>query len=461
MRLFNDGDLDDRDALIARLVSLGLVPTAAGQKATLFCQCRENLRQFSKSGGDFHALFVPGRIEILGKHTDYAGGRSLLATTEKGFCLLARPRDDNRVRIASPVGEQVEFPIASDIRPPVGSWSNYPMTVARRLAANFPIEWRGADVAFASDLPPAAGMSSSSALVTAAFLVLAGLNRLSQTEAYRRNLANPEDLAGYLGTIENGQDFRALAGDRGVGTFGGSEDHTAMLCCRRETISQYSFRPVRCERNIPFPEALILAIGCSGVRAEKTGSAMAKYNRVSSLASAAMAAWNLATGRNDPTPAAVLAGSSESLTQWREILLSRPIAPYASAELIGRLEQFQTESNEIIPAAGDALAGGDLAEFGRCADRSQELAERCLGNQVPNTVLLARSARQLGAVAASAFGAGFGGSVWAMIPVEKSRWFLDRWEQDYRQAFRPTAEHSSFFLTRPGPAAFSPTGMKW
>jgi galactokinase len=447
--------------LTARLVSFGLAPTSAGEKATLFQQCLKNLRAVAESGGDFHALFVPGRIEVLGKHTDYAGGRSLLATTEKGFCLLARSRDDNRVRIVPLKGEPVEFPIASDLRPPVGSWSNYPMTVARRLAANFPIDWRGADVAFASDLPPAAGMSSSSALVTASFLVLARLNRLCQTEAYRRNLASPEDLAGYLGTIENGQDFRGLAGDRGVGTFGGSEDHTAMLCCRRETISQYSFCPVRCERNISFPEALILAVGCSGVRAEKTGSAMAKYNRVSFLVSAALTAWNLATGRNDPTPAAALASSSEAPMRWREILLSRPIGPYAPAELIARLEQFHAESNEIIPAAGDALAAGDVTEFGRCADRSQELAERCLGNQVPNTVFLARSARQLGALAASAFGAGFGGSVWAMIPLEESRRFLDRWEQGYREAFHPAAEHSSFFLTRPGPAAFSPTGMEW
>ncbi len=50
------------------------------------------------------------------------------------------------------------------------------------------------------------------------------------------------------------------------------------------------------------------------------------------------------------------------------------------------------------------------------AERSQEAAERWLGNQIPETIALARLARHVGATAASAFGAGFGGSVWALVP---------------------------------------------
>ena len=46
-----------------------------------------------------NAFFVPGRVEILGKHTDYAGGRSLVAAAEQGFCQVARPRADRQVRI--------------------------------------------------------------------------------------------------------------------------------------------------------------------------------------------------------------------------------------------------------------------------------------------------------------------------------------------------------------------------
>ena len=75
-------------------------------------------------------------------------------------------------------------------------------------------------------------MSSSSAMVVAFFLALAKINRLSERPEYRENIHNQEDLAGYLATIENGQTFRKLAGDNGVGTFGGSEDHTAILCAK-------------------------------------------------------------------------------------------------------------------------------------------------------------------------------------------------------------------------------------
>jgi galactokinase len=120
------------------------------------------------------------------------------------------------------------------------------MTVARRLAMNFPGELIGADIGFASDLPPSAGLSSSSALIVAFFLALANVNWLTDHLAYQQNISNREDAAGYLGTIENGQSFGTLAGDRGVGTFGGSQDHTAILCARAGMLRQYSFCPVRC-----------------------------------------------------------------------------------------------------------------------------------------------------------------------------------------------------------------------
>ena len=444
-----------------RLVVAGLSRPAAEAKAELFCRCLKALGETGGSAGSVHTLYVPGRIEVLGKHTDYVGGRSLLAAVERGFCVAARARNDDRVWIAPLDTQAVGFAISSNLSASSGGWPNYPMTVARRLARNFPIEWRGADVVFGSDLPAAAGMSSSSALVTASFLVLSSLNKLYRLDAYRGSITSKEDLAGYLGAIENGQSFGLLAGDRGVGTFGGSEDHTAMLCCRPGALVQYAFCPVRGEGNIEFPDTFVLVVGCSGVRAEKTGSAMAKYNRVSALARDVLEAWREATGRSDPSLGAALASSVEALRRLREILRSDSIPSERSRELVRRSEQFQAESNEIIPVAGEALSRGDLAEFGRLVDRSQELAETHLGNQVPNTVFLARSARELGAVAASAFGAGFGGAVWAMVPVKESQRFLTQWARRYRQAFGDVAGESTFLLTRPGPAAFSLTGLEW
>src|SRR5262249_26070931 len=116
-------------------------------------------------------------------------------------------------------------------------------------------------------------------------------------------------------------------------------------------------------------------------------------------------------------------------------------------------EQFFQESQQIIPAVGDAMISGRLDAIGPLIDRSQQLAEMMLGNQVEQTVFLARSARELGAVAASAFGAGFGGSVWALIPHQQSADFLQRWRTQYVQQFPADAARASFFVTRPGNAA--------
>src|SRR5699024_5011560 len=111
-----------------------------------------------------------------------------------------------------------------------GHWSGYVRTVADRLDANFPGRVRGADLTVPFTLPLAAGMSSSSALVVGLALCLIDLSEIAADPAFTSEITSPEQLGEYLGTVENGQSFGALAGHRGVGTFGGSEDHTAMLC---------------------------------------------------------------------------------------------------------------------------------------------------------------------------------------------------------------------------------------
>ena len=86
-------------------------------------------------------------------------------------------------------------------------------------------------------------------------------------------------------------------------------------------------------------------------------------------------------------------------------------------------------------------------------DRSQADAERLLGNQVPETAFLAAAARRCGAVAASAFGAGFGGSVWALVPAADVGRFTAAWSSAYADAFPDAAADARFFETAAGPAA--------
>jgi galactokinase len=432
------------EGLLERLRAAGMGELAARGKAQLLERCASLLR-LEHGGADPGLFYVPGRVEVLGKHTDYAGGRSLLMAAERGLCAAASPRADPLLRLLNADdGSAVEFRIEADLQPRPGHWFNYAMTVARRLAGNFTGPLLGADVVFASDLPPAAGMSSSSAMIVLWYLVLEAANRLGEREEYRRCINSDEALAGYLACIENGQSFGELAGDRGVGTFGGSEDHTAILCCRPGQLSQYAFCPVRLERRVAFPAGHVMAIGVSGVRAEKTGAAQAGYNRISRLAAAMVEA--LEGGHSTLAEALGACGLEEA----RRRLLQAGGDP---APMLARLEQFFQENQRIIPGAGDALEQGDVESLAALAAWSQALAEHGLGNQVAETIFLARSARGCGARAASAFGAGFGGSVWALVEAREAKAFLGRWSSAYLNAFADRAQSASFFTTGAGPPA--------
>ena len=439
--------------LTEALCGAGLSDPEAARKAALFERAGAAHRALAgRAAKDVGRLFVPGRIEILGKHTDYAGGRSLLCTVERGFCLLASARRDRRVVIADAGrGLSAEVPLEPDLVPQAEGWAVYAAAVARRIAQNFPGPLSGADIAFVSDLPRASGLSSSSALVVALFTALADLNRLGERPEYRASIESKEDLGGYLGCLENGQTFRGLPGDRGVGTFGGSEDHTAILCSRPGTLSQYSFCPVRHERALPSPEGFTFAVASSGIAAEKAGSARDKYNRLSLATSAILDLWRRETGRSDATLLAAATSSPGAPEEIRRILRGSNDPSFGAPYLAGRFEQFLEESTRIIPAAGDALARGDTAALGLLVDQSQDLAERFLGNQIPETIGLARQAGDLGAAAASAFGGGFGGSVWALVSENDADAFLTRWRESYSRNFPAHAAASEFFRTRAGP----------
>jgi galactokinase len=464
------GSLTDVRMLTAALAESGLHPRACRTKAERFAQAVQALTQrwscnstaTPTDRGASQKLdlspfpcgyFVPGRIEVLGKHTDYAGGSSLVAAAERGFCLVVAARKDTLVRITDAVrAETIEFPLSPDLTPPVGLWNNYPMTVARRLCRNFSGLRHGAEIAFSSDLPPASGMSSSSALMVATFFALAETNGLFDRREFPAELSDPLRLAEYLGMVENGQSYGRLEGDRGVGTFGGSEDHTAMLCAEPDRLSRFAYCPTRREGTFALPEEYLFAIAASGVLAEKTGEAMEKYNRASRLVARLAELWPSNTGGTARHLKALLDQSPGAAERLRQKILS--LASSEAADLEVRLAHFLAENETIIPAACEALRQGNVAEFGRQVYASQQAAEKLLKNQIPETIYLASSARQSGAAAASAFGAGFGGSVWAIVEQSQADRFLSDWSNAYRSAFPQHAARSEFFLTSPSPAAF-------
>jgi galactokinase len=445
------------DRIASRLLDAGMSSEEAIRKATRFAELTASMQAFASGAGAIsepRALWVPGRLEVLGKHTDYAGGRSLLCAVERGLCVLVSARDDDRIRVRDArSGETIIGALDPELVPAAGHWSNYPMTVARRIARDFPGAARGADIVFASDLPPAAGLSSSSALIVAVFLALSHVNDLAQRAEYRRSVGRLEDLADYLGSVESGRGFGALAGDVGVGTLGGSEDHTAILCAHASALVQYSFHPVRFERVVALPEGYRFVIAASGVVAEKTGAARERYNRASRAMEAILTRWRQATGRDDATVAAAITSSADAVDRMRACLREGGDDTFPRQLLLDRLEHFLVESEEIVPAVAAAIERHDLGRAGALVDRSQRGAERWLANQIPETMALARNARELGAEAASAFGAGFGGSVWALVREDRAEEFRDRWLASYAAGSPGPAGRATAFVTSAGPAA--------
>ena len=403
---------------------------------------------------------VPGRIEVLGKHTDYAGGRSLLCATEQGIALVAGARSDAVVRVVdTTLGSGLEFPLRAGLEPDPGHWSAYVMTVGRRLARDFPELDRGVNLAFAGDLPPAAGLSSSSALIVGAYLALADANRLGGAGDFGSRLAAPEQLADYLGAVESGKGFGPSAPDRGVGTQGGSEDHTAILCAQSGRLVQYGFDPVRLERAVPLPDGLRFAVAVSGVAAEKTGAARERFNELAALTAELLRLWVEAGEGSGASLIAALQSEPDGPARLcRAVETAR--SPLPRERLLARVAQVWTESQELVPAASEALAPGkgDLAQFGSVVERSQRGAEEGLGNQVPETTMLVRLARELGAVAASAFGAGFGGSVWALVRDAEAPPFVECWRRAYLERFPARAGQAAWLTTRPAPPAVA---LEW
>jgi galactokinase len=406
------------------------------------------------------AYYVPGRVELMGKHTDYAGGRSLVMALERGFRMTARPRLDRRIRMipADRPAEEESFTLTEQPDRPPGHWLHYAVVTLERMKRNFAgaSTLGGADVAFLSNIPVASGMSSSSAFMTAIFLTIARLFALEETEVWRANLPGCEELAAYLGSIENGSTFGALTGSGGVGTFGGSEDHAAMLCSEEGRIGLFGFNPLRLLRRIDWPDDHRLAIFDSGVPAAKTGASREAYNRAAHRARAAVTAFNatqgteytslggLADGECGQGPGGVL----ETLAR-----LERDDPALSGLRLAARLDQFYHEDRIWLPAAVAALERGDVNNLGSVCDASHGAAASGLENAIPQTDLLQRTARELGATAASCFGAGFGGSVWALVPSAAAGDFGVRWQNAYQRAFPVEAARGHLLFTRPGPPA--------
>src|SRR5260221_1284686 len=122
--------------------------------------------------------FAPGRVELLGNHTDYNQGLVLSAAIHLGVTVRARKESSNRITVSSTTnGRRTEIDIPSIERLPTESWANYPLGVIEMLRqAGFPLG--GTTIDIDSNLPLGAGLSSSAALEVATAFALRELYQL-------------------------------------------------------------------------------------------------------------------------------------------------------------------------------------------------------------------------------------------------------------------------------------------
>ena len=126
--------------------------------------------EFSKSFGreDGIAYFAPGRVNLIGEHTDYNGGHVFPCAISLGTYALAAPRQDKQIRLLSlnlekagisvlTAGEKLEYEAER-------GWANYPAGVIRLLQESAGAFAQGADILFYGTLPNGAGLSSSASL---------------------------------------------------------------------------------------------------------------------------------------------------------------------------------------------------------------------------------------------------------------------------------------------------------
>ena len=310
---------------------------------------------------------APGRVNLIGEHIDYHGLPVLPMALEQRVCIECRPRTGRMIHAMSADGYgERAFEWTNALQPVrAGDWENYLRAAARAVAGKWGVG-SGIDAEIRSDLPAAAGLSSSTALIVAMTL---GLLRASgYTPVF-------EEL---MEVLPDGEQF--------VGTRGGGMDHAASLGSVAGCASLIEFEPLSL-RPVPVPAGWHFLVAHSGVTAEKSGSSREEYNARRKAGSTALAKLGL------PSYRMAAAAMAEALDDERE----------HDAFL-----HTVTEASRVREAV-DAMEQSDAERFGRLLLESHASLRDRLRVSCPELDRLVDAAVAAGAYGARLTGAGFGG----------------------------------------------------
>ena len=139
---------------------------------------RQEFCELYGADGDIRAYFAPGRVNLIGEHTDYNGGHVFPCALTLGTYAVARPREDRVLRFYSMNFESfgvIESSLDDLIPSQEASWTNYPKGVMWAFEKKVMKLEHGLDIAICGDIPNGSGLSSSASLEVLTGVILKDL----------------------------------------------------------------------------------------------------------------------------------------------------------------------------------------------------------------------------------------------------------------------------------------------
>lgn len=332
---------------------------------------------------------APGRVNLIGEHTDYNDGFVLPAALSFATYVAASVRDDRRIRVASRnFDRELEFDLDQPLQAAEKTWAKYVQGVGLILEREgFALQ--GANLLIDSDVPVGAGLSSSAALEISTAFALATLSghKLDGMKLARIGQAAEHEFAGVRSGIM----------DQFVSVFG-KKDHALFLDCRSMEWAA-----------IPTASAQFLICNTK----TKHELADGEYNKRRAECEAAAAFFGK-TSLRDVT-----------LEDLDERSVGMPEIPKR------RARHIVTENARVVSSV-DALKNGDLAAFGQLMDQSHTSMRDDFEISCAELDLMVDLARASGEVLGSRMtGGGFGGCTINLMTAGDHADFIKKLTEQY------------------------------
>ena len=401
------------------------------------------------------AARAPGRVNLIGEHTDYSGLPVLPVAIDRSTIVVAAANTTAEIELANadPGWPSRRFAIERRIPPyETGDWANYVKAAIQGVIDRFSApatlvdNLRGASMVVDGRVPLAAGLSSSAALTVSTAMAFMAVNGLE---------LDPIETATMVARSE-----------WYVGTRAGGMDQAASILGRRGHALFIEFDPIRV-RAVRMPANAAIVVADSREIADKSGMVRAEYNRrvvecalaarilaralkldgVTILGGVVRAApgWNAAE-LVEKLAAAVPARLGADLKEAADILgvpqavLEAELLGQGSArialdanrplEILKRARHVLSETERVIRAA-DVLEAGRLDEMGKLMNASHASLADDFECSTARLDTLVECARRGGAFGARLTGAGFGGSIVALCDVASADAVIESIDRGY------------------------------